>query len=314
MFLGLAQAAVHQPLPSVLFNFESSHDATELLPDPQGVGCRYPSSGPSVLEILAEVYRSSILKPALPYDPDALLSARMRAVLADGRPEEIRRICSQLQINETLGDSEFDAKVEELIWAATLLMFSTGKEGRKPRLDFFLMHLVTPSLFFKSYFSVLQNPAHKAKLIRAFVPSLILLTLARGRPIIKPELLMRYTDKPRPPLPPASLPQPSHTSLGNPLEDNDYNPWPNLASSALYAPDSHVLKTLRTLMYAAREYGDTPMGGAIGASLRGGGSKEETIKGISKIDGTIFVRAAGMMMDYMPRLMLSRRASFSIYW
>lgn len=234
----------------------------------------------------------------MPYDPNALLSARLRAVLADGRPEEIRRIASQFDIDESLGEAEFDSKLEECIWVSTLLMFATGKEGRKPRLDFFLMHLLTSSLFFKSFFGVLKNPTHKANLLRAFIPGIILVTLVRGRPVINPELLMTYTDKPRPPISPESAsPKPHRDSLGSPLDDDDYNPWPSLISSAIHAPDCHVVKSMRSLVYAAREYGDKPPGSVIGALMRD--SSEETHPGISKLDGTIFVRAAGIMMDYM---------------
>ena len=233
----------------------------------------------------------------MPYDPNALIYARLKAAMAGGRPQEINRICSQFYIEEEKGDEELNAKMEECIWVATLLMFGTGREGRKPRLDFFLMHLVTSVFFFQPFFKVLKNVSHKANLLRAFVPGIALVSLIRGRPIIKPDLLMTYTDTPRPPLDASSTPTPDKTCLGNPLNDEDYDPWPALVASCLHAPDSHVLKTMRSLLYAAREYGDVPPGGAIGAFVPGSG--EETHKGTAKLDGTVFVRAAGMLMDYM---------------
>jgi len=258
---------------------------------------RQPSRGPSVLEILREAYQSPVLEPVMPYDPKALIYERLKAVMADGRPQEIRRICSQYYIDESLGDAELDAKLEECVWVATLLMFATGKEGRKPRLDFFLMHLVTSVFFFHPFFQVLKNTTHKANLLRAFVPGIILVSLVRGRPVIQPALLMSCTNKPRAPGSSTNTPDPS--SLGSPLVDAEYNPWPTMIESVLYAPDSHVLKTMRSLIFASRKYGDTPAGSAIGAFLRGEKSSVESHPGTSEMDGSIFVRAAGVLMDYM---------------
>ncbi|KAF5371285.1 hypothetical protein D9758_004168 [Tetrapyrgos nigripes] len=291
---GLAQTAIHVPLSSELFMFENSSQAVKNDVSRK----RTPSRGLSMLEILRQVYDSPVLKPVMPYDNNALMSARIKDVLKDGRPEEIRRICSQFYVDESVGDAEMKVKVEEFMWTATLLLFSTGKEGRKPRLDFFLMHLVTSSIFLPSYLRVLQNSKDKVKLLHAYLPIMILLTLTRGRPIIKPDLLMNATDRPRPPFKPDSVfkMDKDQTAIGNPAEDEDYNPWPALIQSATHAPDSHVLKTMRTLVFAAREYGDTQAGGVIGAKDVKG---QETHPGIEKLDGSAFVRAAGMLMNYM---------------
>lgn len=276
---GLAQAAVHSPLPPELFN----------LPETPA------QPGLSLLEILRQVYDSPTLKPVMPYDPNALISARINSALSEGRMEEIKRICSQFCIDDSLGELEFDKKLEECILVSTLLLFATGKEGREPRLDFFLMHLLTSSLLLKPYLEVLKNPSHKAELLRAYVLVIILLTMSRGRPVIKPNLLMSYTDVPRPPQPPA---EPHNSAIGNPCDDKLYNPWPAMIESCFYAPDAHVLKTMRSLIFAAKKYGDTPPGGAIGAFLQEDPAKE-THPGTAKMDGSIFVRGAGMLLDSM---------------
>lgn len=272
--------AVHQPLEPKLFHVSAKASADPRL---------------SLLEILRQVYDSPILKPPMPYDANALLSARIKSTLTDERLEEIQRICSQFCVDDSLGELEFDKKLEECIWVSTLLLFATGREGRRPRLDFFLMHLVTSSLLMKPFLEVLKNPSHKAELLRAYLPLMIAVIMSRGRPVIKPDLLMSYSDVPRPPQP---LAEPHKTAIGNPRDDNSYNPWPALIESSLYAPDAHVLKTLRTLIFAARKYGDTPAGGAIGAFLSKDSNKESHI-GTSKMDGSIFVRAAGMLLNSM---------------
>ena len=146
--------------------------------------------------------------------------------------------------------------------------------------------------------ALLKKAEHKAALLRAYVPVILLLTLARGRPRIDPEVLMSYTDAPRPPPSGQAKNQPGLTSIGNPEDDADYNPWPALIEGVLYHSDSHVLKSMRTLVFAAQHFGDKGPGEVIGAFRNGhDGKKEETHAGISKVDGTIFVRAAGVMMD-----------------
>jgi hypothetical protein len=181
-------------------------------------------------------------------------------------------------------------KVPEFIWASSLLMFATGKRDREPRLDFFLMHLVTSSLFLKSYVSALQHKEeHVRNLLYAYTVAFIVTVLSRGRPRIDASLVMDETEIPRPP----------HAKERD-TKDEDYNPWAALITSSLHAPDSHVTKTMRTLVYGAREYGQTEPGKVPGAITKGeDGVETETLPGLAEVDGTLFVRAAGMMMNYM---------------
>jgi len=274
-----------RPLPGNLFLSEKAEEKV----DTQGI---------TLLELLAQVYESKILHPPMPYDSNALLSARTRLALADGGAEEIHRICSQYGVFGDFNEADLASKVEECIWVSTLLMASTGKEGRKPRLDFFLMHLVTSSLFLRPLFEVLEKPAHKAALLNAYIRVLVLTVLTRGRPRINAGLLMTYTDTPRPPVSAGKLPEPNHTSLGNPQNDSDYyyNPWPAMIEAVQYHQEPHVSKTLRTLIFASQNYGDKAPGTAIGAFQRDS-SGAETHNGTGKMDGTIFVRAAGLVLE-----------------
>ena len=57
-------------------------------------------------------------------------------------------------------------------------------------------------------------------------------------------------------------------------------------------------KTIRALAHHSMLYGDTPPGGFIGTYISTDDS-QESIPGIAKADGTIFLRAAGMVMDVM---------------
>lgn len=242
------------------------------------------------------MYDSPVLKPVMPYDPDALVSKRSADAMKDGRPEEIRRLASKWTIDASRGEAEFAARVEEIIWLATLLTVSTGKHGRKPRLDFFLMHTLTASLFLPTLVRALKNPASKVRLLRVFVPVLMYFMLLRGRPRIDPTLIMTYAEYPRPPTAsaPEPHPAPDASSLGDPREPNTTNPWPAIIESVIHSPDAHTVKAIRTLYYAAQRYGTTPRGGMIGAFDAHG---IETLVGAGDLDGTIFVRAAGVVMD-----------------
>ena len=71
-----------------------------------------------------------------------------------------------------------------------------------------------------------------------------------------------------------------------------------LLEGVRYHSDSHVLKAMRTLVFGAQQFGDTAPGGVVGAFRAGPkGEQVETHPGMGAVDGTIFVRAAGVMMD-----------------
>ncbi|KAI0632164.1 P-loop containing nucleoside triphosphate hydrolase protein [Trametes polyzona] len=289
----LAQTAVHDAFQPALFDLEKGPPPLESLAYKQAEPThRQPSKGQSLLSILRQAHDSDVMKPVMPYDPDALLSKRFRTAMTDGRPEEIRRLSALWQIDTTRGQAELDEKVEELLWAATLLLVGSGKRGRKPRLDFFLMHILNASLFVPSLLAAIPSVESKATLLRSLVPVILIYLTVRGRPRIDAELVMSYTDTPR--APNGQLPQPDASAIGSPHDAADFNPWPGIIGSVLYAPDAHTLKAVRALHYAAQRYGRTPPGGAIGAFDAEG---RETHPGIANADGSIFVRAAGVVMD-----------------
>ncbi|KAI5118792.1 hypothetical protein M0805_005020 [Coniferiporia weirii] len=264
---GLAEAAVTRSVPPALFE-----DSAEP-----------PAESVSLLEIIRKMYDSDVLKPIMPYQPDALLSTRMKEALTDDRAREIRRLSAQWHVDASLSPAEFEKRTEEALWVATLLLAGTGKRGRAPRLDFFLMHVLTSSLFLGPLVRAIRAPEDRARLLRVFVPVVLLIILVRGRPRIDCALVMGYTAVPRPP---------------SAQKDDDgaalTNPWPAILDDAVRAPDAHTVKVVRTLFYAAQRCGETPPGGAPGAFGAGG---KETLEGAGELDGTLFVRAAGVVMD-----------------
>jgi len=54
---------------------------------------------------------------------------------------------------------------------------------------------------------------------------------------------------------------------------------------------------MRSLIYGAQHFGTTPAAEVIGAYTLNNQYGTETHKGMSTVDGTVFVRAAGVLMD-----------------
>ncbi|KAF9446585.1 hypothetical protein P691DRAFT_761515 [Macrolepiota fuliginosa MF-IS2] len=303
---GLAQTAIHKAGTADIFPYSEMWADNASPPPPNEGAGRQPTYGPSLLEIVRQVCDSPVLAPPLPYDPNVLLSERLKKSVEGPKAAEIMRICKQYMhsIPNDASDEELSARVEELIWTGSLVLFATGREGRETRLDFFLMHLVTSSLFFEPLLGALEDTRSKVALIRQYIPIMVTLILSRGRPVIRPSLVREWSTTPRPSGWQAALGIRSHkgSGIGDMAKDEDYNPWPALIQGAAHHPDLHLAKTMRTLVLAERKYGIIPPGGVIGAfrpAKKGVDQPEETFPGMAKIDGTLFVKAAGVMMDYM---------------
>jgi hypothetical protein len=252
---------------------------------------RQPSQGLSLLGVLREMYDSPVLVPVLPYVPDLFLGKRLAPTMTDGRPEELTRIADLWPIPIDGSDEEWESRAEELVWFATLLTAGTSKPGHLPRVDFFMMHAMTTAIFIPSILHILTNQS-KRLLLTSYLRVVLLFVLLVGRPRINPELLMSYTEFPQPPAVEVPITKEEKSDALGSLA----NPWPAIINSAVFHPNAHTPKTIRALAYAAQKYGTTPAGGAIGAYHRGE-DRRETHIGAGKMDGTIFVRAAGVVMN-----------------
>jgi len=94
--------------------------------------------------------------------------------------------------------------------------------------------------------------------------------------------------------------------MSNPTKAEARNPWLSIVESSLYhhgmftisewylITDSHVPKSIRSLVHYDSLYGSLPAGGFIGAIDENG---KEVLPGIGKVDGSVFVRGAGLLMD-----------------
>jgi len=280
-------AAIHSPRMTELY------DVT--FPDP--FTSQSDTESLTLLEILRHVYDSPLLEPT-PYDPKPTIVQRFKDTFGTSkRTAELGRLLSKWKFPSSIPhDTLFASKIEEIIWTAALLLVSTGKPNRKPRLDFFIMHFVTSSLFMPSLLKIIKKPRYKATLLQAYVTNASGYMMIRGRPKIDGKLIMAASAHPHPPSPSKSVAATKSDAIGNPNDPSHANPWLDIIRAALYAPDSHVPKTIRTLVYGAQKYGDTPAGGVPGAIGKDG---KETLPGLALVDGTFWVRAAGVVSDVL---------------
>ncbi|TXT04840.1 hypothetical protein VHUM_03923 [Vanrija humicola] len=233
---------------------------------------------------LLALYAALLADPRLdpgPWDPEYNLSAGMRAAVAGERAGVLQRLVARWDLSDV--DAALPQLLEEAAWLATLLACGTSKPGYATRIDFFLMHVLTSSLFLAPVLAPLGATARRA-VLQSYVLTIFQIALARGRPRLYPAESMSWTAAPAPKAAPAV---PAPDAIGGPSSAAEQNPWLAIVANALVAKDSHVPKTIRALLHYSQLYGGTPAGGVPGAGAVGG----------HMLDGTLFVRAAGRVMD-----------------
>ncbi|KAJ7106322.1 hypothetical protein C8R44DRAFT_886196 [Mycena epipterygia] len=147
----------------------------------------------TLLALLRELYDSPKLTP-MPYQQAPITTERLVKWLAENAEHStaIREIYAKWTFN-LHDDEDFSNKVEECMWQTALLLGSTSKVGRKPRMDFFFMHFLTCSLSLRVVLDAVKTPLYKAQLLQAYVRTAALFIILRGRPRIDPALVMSYS-------------------------------------------------------------------------------------------------------------------------
>jgi len=153
------------------------------------------------------------------------------------------------------------------------------------------MHLVTSSLFLPSICAYF--PPHVIQLfLRSYFSVCLATWVGQGRPSVEitPEFISTTDTFPQEPIG-ARVIKPAEGTLTP--ETVTPNPWLAITQSALEHPDDHVCKIQRSLGHWSRLFGARPQGYWTKSS-----PKEGTVqlKGVELLDGTLFVRVAGMTM------------------
>ena len=101
---------------------------------------RQPRSGKSLLEIYAEVLSSDKFNP-VPYDKDMMIVDRL-VISGKESHDALHALVKEWSLSdEELGDGigGWERKVEEVAILVTLLACGSGRKGKAPRVDFFLV-------------------------------------------------------------------------------------------------------------------------------------------------------------------------------
>ncbi|KAJ7446126.1 hypothetical protein FB451DRAFT_1538041 [Mycena latifolia] len=265
---GLAQAALTAPAGFGVMDI------------PAGVPEIRDGPPTTLLALLREVYDSPQLAPP-PYEKKITPAQFKQRMANPARDAALRDIYAKWTFDLHPRDPEayFDAKIEECMWQAALLLGASGRAGRPPRMDFILMHFVTNALLLRAVVRAVAAPLHKAQLLQAYARAFAQAIILRGRPRIDPALAMGYPARPLPP---------------GELAGGGGSAWLPLLRNAAAHREVHLITSTRTLFYCAREYGRTPAGAVAGA-LDGEG--KETHPGAAELDGTLFIRVAGVLTE-----------------
>ena len=196
--------------------------------------------------------------------------------------------------------------IEELSWANVLIYGVGGFSPDKPfNADFFLMHLVTSSLFLPSLLAHIDKFSSRRLLLMAYFTSALSVYVARGRPQLDIRSFYKSTENllhkvPGPSTEPApgTLPTPTSGLAQTP------NAWYPTIQTTVVHPNEHLCKTQRALahhssLYGTRERGwcAAPEGRTVTAAQVVREEEAEDKVGLQELDGTVFARVAMLTLN-----------------
>ncbi|KAJ8595539.1 hypothetical protein M405DRAFT_338266 [Rhizopogon salebrosus TDB-379] len=281
---GLALASVHESqgpmfLPSLLFG----HGGTTAVEDVTTrlssllLNTRVPITSPKVeqpkrnhpFNIITKILRDSEFAPK---KMEKYFNGKIHVLLAE-HGGNIWRYAEQWTIDLSQ-PGEIERKIEECIWTTTILYAIGGWSKDKGfRADFFLMHLVTSSLFLPATLAYLSQDS-QVTLLRSYFAFVLAWWISRGRP--RPDIQGFL-----------SANNSHHSSDGKvPSEANSFL---DIVRSGAVHPNEHVLKVQRSLAHFSSIYGTRPKGYF----------KETELEGAEMLDGSLFLMAARLSEEYM---------------
>ncbi|PBK66036.1 hypothetical protein ARMSODRAFT_1086932 [Armillaria solidipes] len=274
---GLAQAAVHHDnlqnllpysaLTSVAALYARAEEATSLETPHIPSGKKETHA----FDVLARVLKDDALRISLVSDEIANFETTISA-----KGEALFRYTNQWTLNVS-DPKELRRKTEELQWMNTIIYAASGsRPGKRFHADFFLMHLVTSSLFLPSLTNFLSTTS-QALLLRSYMAVSFAWWISRGRPSFDIAKFLESNDE--------SVHRGSSSTTTPPGDlSSTPNPWFAMVQQALFHQDDHLCKIQRALAYFAALYG-TRIGGLPDFS-------QTELPGAEKLDGTLFLRAA----------------------
>ncbi|KAF8333684.1 hypothetical protein F5887DRAFT_921889 [Amanita rubescens] len=204
---------------------------------------------------------------------------------------------------ETADPNNTTRKFEELVWTNVAIYGTSGfKQGAEFKNDFAFMHLVTSAIFLPSVLSFLSPPSQDL-LLRVYFASTLAFYVIRGRPSLNIKSFYEYQETVYP-LPGGALPTPHETALPRAAADPNRvkavtpNPWLPIIATSLVHPNEHLVKLQRALAQFNTLFGARGQGGKEGG-LEGA---TQEMKDAELLDGTLFIRVAGLTAKKMGRV------------
>lgn len=155
------------------------------------------------------------------------------------------------------------------------------------------MHLVTSALMTTTLINTLSLQS-ASLLLRVYFLFSLVVYIARGRPALPIGAFYAHTT-PTPSPPDAKSVQPAPDTLppaGAP------NPWLPILQTTLVHPNEHLCKAQRALAHFATVYGGAAPGAFAAVDAHAGESADGAgLEGAAALDGTLFVRVAGLTAD-----------------
>jgi hypothetical protein len=220
--------------------------------------------------VLDEGYSNSTLK-AGSYNAHDHFYVRTEKQITPERAAAIRQLVVEwvpsVITNTPMSKQEQDEKVRDLLFATTVAFAGTGRVCRKPRIDFFLLHALTSSHFMLYLPQKLERPENQARLLAGYLSTLFSILLSSDSRKLDAALLMSYTEKPHRP----GMEQGEHE-----------NSWSAMLPDNVRTIVIHTTRAFRTLLAMAERYGTVAKG---------------VVAGAPDVDGSVFFRAAGVLME-----------------
>lgn len=187
--------------------------------------------------------------------------------------------------------AEVERKIEELVWANTLIYGVTGwKKDEHFNTDFFFAHLVTSSLFLSTIAAGIP-PVTQEIFLRAYFGMSLAWWIGRDRPKFDIPGFFAHAS-------PNSIKDQRKSAMASP------NPWLALIGEALVVSDEHIPKMLRSMIHFANMYGRRPAGYFADTEL----------EGAELLDGTLFVRTAHLTHEKLRREGDATLFDLASYW
>jgi hypothetical protein len=252
----------------------------------QGVQLDDAKTGNHAFTILARILADPRFDMGRPDERSLFTSALLKT------GDAVRELVDQWDLT-----GDLQKELEEFLWT-NVLIYGVGGSEFFPVSDIpssfsslltrifrlLVCTLCTSSLFLSSIFSLLTRKSQEL-LLRGYFATCLVWYIGHGRPELD---IARFfgNDATLHPIPPGPKPTPHmdvSPSLTSPFAIT-LDPWLPIIQSTLTHPDDHLAKLQRALAESSSLFSSTPAGYFAGTEL----------KDAELIDGTLFVRVAGL--------------------